>query len=161
MNKDNEGIFNYLKVSSRIATAGQPLKHEIPGILENGTEIVISLVPRGVETEVPGEQDLFEQGGLVFERIPVVWEAPKKDDFQKFLDKMAQYREKQLFIHCEANMRVSVFMALYHIIVEGWKVHDAMAGVREIWNPNEIWREFINRILSDNNIEYPNTEGEM
>ncbi len=152
MNQAYEEIFNYLRISHRVETAGQPLKKEIQLIIKSGAEVVISLVPKGVNTEVPEEQQLFEQGGIVFKRIPVEWEAPQKDDFQAFLDKMAEYREKQLFIHCEANMRVSVFMALYHIVEKGWRIPGAMAGIREIWNPNDTWRAFFKETLLDYHI---------
>lgn len=145
-------IYNYLRLSSRIDTAGQPLEDEIPMIIENGTEVVISLVPEGVSDEVPSEQTLFEQNSIVFKRIPVQWESPEKENFQTFLSIMDRYKDKQMFIHCQANMRVSVFMALYHIIVKGWQVQDAMVEVRKIWNPDDIWQAFFEQILSDHQV---------
>ena len=86
--KKKKKIYNYLRLSPKIATAGQPLEDEIPIIIANGTEVVISLVPEGKSTEVPAEQDLFEQNSIIFERIPVEWESPEKKDFQTFLNKI-------------------------------------------------------------------------
>ncbi len=74
MNQGYEKIFNYLRISHRVETAGQPRKKELQLIIKSGVEVVISLVPKGVNTEVPEEQQLFEQRGIVFERIPTEWE---------------------------------------------------------------------------------------
>jgi len=40
-------------------------------------------------------------------------------------------------------MRVSAFLGLYWRIRQGWPEHRAFALLREIWEPNVVWTEFI------------------
>jgi len=61
---------------------------------------------------------------------------------------MEKYKNKKLFVHCAANMRVSSFVALYRVIKEGWDYSDVVNDVYKIWNPNDIWSDFIRSELS-------------
>ena len=82
-------------------------------------------------------------------QIPVVWEQPTEANLASFLHAMTMYESQRVFIHCAANMRVSVFMALYRIRSLGWSRDDAMQMVYEIWQPNEIWSRFIEQNLRE------------
>ena len=140
-------LYNYLKISDRITTSGMPTKEEIPLLAQSGAEAVVSLVPEGVGTDLRGEETHVRTIGLDFERLPVEWESPKPGDFHSFCTIMEKYHDKQIHVHCEANMRVSIFMALYRMIVEGWTREAAMAPVEEIWRPNDIWQAFMQKVL--------------
>ncbi|NNG00819.1 MAG: phosphatase [Desulfobacteraceae bacterium] len=142
-------IFNFLRMSSRITTSGMPLKEEIPEIAGLGVESVITLVPEGVGSDLPGEAELVDAAGMRFSRIPVYWESPEIDDFTDFCRIMATNQHQKCHVHCEANMRVSVFMALYRIIVREWTKSAAMTAVAEIWKPNETWQAYIRTILAN------------
>jgi protein tyrosine phosphatase (PTP) superfamily phosphohydrolase (DUF442 family) len=141
-----EGIYNYKKLDDRITTAGQPLETEIPAIPAAGFEVLIYLGLFKAENDVPEEPRILERQGMIFEHIPVVWENPLPGDFAKFCAVMAKYRKHRLFIHCVANMRVSVFMALYRMVEDNWDYEAAMMDIHDIWKPNETWMKFIDRI---------------
>jgi 4-methyl-5(b-hydroxyethyl)-thiazole monophosphate biosynthesis len=140
-------IYNFLKISDRITTSGMPMKEEIPLIARSGAKAVISLVPKGVGADLRGEKSQVRAAGLFFERLPVDWQSPEVGDFQSFCTIMEEYLDKQIHVHCEANMRVSVFMALYRMIVEGWTREAAMLPVEEIWRPNDTWQAFMQKVL--------------
>ena len=142
-------IYNFLRLTPRITTSGMPQSEELDLIYGLGTEVVITLVPEGVGNDIAGEAELVTQAGLVFERIPVIFKAPSLENFKCFCGLMAQYADRVCHVHCEANMRVSVFMALYRLVVHNWAEGDAMAPVAEIWKPNETWQHFIQTVLEN------------
>ena len=146
--KKTENIFSYKKLTDNISTSGQPTEEEIEAIIEEGFEVVIYLALLDSKTAIAGERALIENAGLIFEHIPVVFKNPLKADFDRFCDLMAKYKDRKCFIHCEANMRVSVFMALYRIKAEGWIYDKAIADVHDIWKPDEVWSAFIQDILN-------------
>jgi protein tyrosine phosphatase (PTP) superfamily phosphohydrolase (DUF442 family) len=143
-----EEIFNYKKLDDRIATSGQPDLEHVPLIIDAGFEVVIYLALEQSTPEFAQERELLASAGLVLEHIPVVWEKPLPENFAQFVAVMQKHENKRLFIHCVANMRVSVFMALYRIRVLGWSEKKAMAAVADIWEPDEVWQAFIRTILN-------------
>ena len=148
MEKAHRKIYNYLRMSSRITTSGMPRENEIDLIARLGVESVISLVPENVGTDLPGEKERVIARDMTFWRIPVIFKSPEIDDFKLFIKWMAEHSRQKIHVHCEANMRVSVFMALYRIVEEKWSEKDAMTPVDEIWQPNEIWCAFIENVLN-------------
>ena len=60
---------------------------------------------------------------------------------------METHREKRVYVHCAANMRVSTFVALYRILRLGWERETAFRDVYRIWTPDERWQSSINEML--------------
>ena len=48
---------------------------------------------------------------------------------------------------CAANMRVSVFLGLYRVHRLGWTRDKAFDVMNSLWEPNEVWADFIERTL--------------
>jgi protein tyrosine phosphatase (PTP) superfamily phosphohydrolase (DUF442 family) len=149
MDAELRAIYNYLPLSSRIATSGQPTAQQIQAIAEAGFEVVINLALPTSDNALINEKELVETTGMRYVQIPVVWEQPTEANLASFLHAMTMYESQRVFIHCAANMRVSVFMALYRIRSLGWSRDDAMQMVYEIWKPNEIWSRFIEQNLRE------------
>jgi protein tyrosine phosphatase (PTP) superfamily phosphohydrolase (DUF442 family) len=149
MDAELRAIYNYLPLSSRIATSGQPTAQQIRAIAEAGFEVVINLALPTSDNALINEKELVETTGMRYVQIPVVWEQPTEANLASFLHAMTMYESQRVFIHCAANMRVSVFMALYRIRSLGWSRDDAMQMVYEIWKPNEIWSRFIEQNLRE------------
>jgi protein tyrosine phosphatase (PTP) superfamily phosphohydrolase (DUF442 family) len=148
MEKAHREIYNYLRLSSRITTSGMPQKDEIDLIAGLGVDSVISLVPENVGSDWPGEKDRVTAAGMTFSRIPVIFKSPEIADFKLFQQWMANHATQKIHVHCEVNMRVSVFMALHRMVMENWPESRAMAPIGEIWQPNEIWQDFIKKVLT-------------
>jgi len=136
-------IYNFLSLSAKLATSGQPLEEELEYISKAGFEVVINLALSDAEYSLADEEGSVTKLGMEYIHIPVIWQSPTSDDLDKFFDVMEKYKNKKLFVHCAANMRVSSFVALYRVIKEGWDYSDAVNDVYKIWNPNDIWSDFI------------------
>lgn len=141
-------IYNYRRLAPDLATAGQPLEEELAAVARTGFEVVVNLALLDAEYSLPDEPGLVRALGMAFEHVPVIWERPTTDDLRRFFDIMRRHRGRRLFVHCAANMRVSVFLALYRILELGWARGEAMAPVHEIWQPNAVWRAFIEQALA-------------
>lgn len=141
-------IYNYRRASPDLATAGQPLEEELAAVARAGFEVVVDLALLDADYSLADEPGLVRALGMTFEHVPVAWERPTLDDLQRFFGIMRRHRGRRIFLHCAANMRVSVFLALYRILELGWAPDAAMKPVHEIWQPNPVWQEFIRRALA-------------
>jgi uncharacterized protein (TIGR01244 family) len=142
-----ESIYNFLRLSENIATSGQPTKEQLKEIGQAGYEVVINLGLTESDYALEDEEGLVRDLGMKYVHIPVIWEDPTPENLEEFLSIMEIHQENKVFVHCAANMRVSVFMALYRVLRLGWKLEHAMGDVHKIWVPNAIWTTFIQQTL--------------
>jgi uncharacterized protein (TIGR01244 family) len=141
-------IYNYLPLTDTLATAGQPTREQLSAIAAAGFEVVINLALPTSDNAIPEEGDIVYALGMHYIHLPVVWEQPTLADFEHFCVAMTNCASERVFVHCAANMRVSVFVALYRIRRLGWDREVAFAAVREIWEPDAVWHGFIERVLA-------------
>ena len=132
-----------------IATSGQPSEDELLQIAKIGYKVVINLGLSDAEYSVRNEEQILKSRGIKYIHIPVEFESPKGKDFQEFVSALNRHKELKVFIHCAANKRVSVFIALYRIMVLGWEKDKAINELEKIWKPNNIWESFIERQLTN------------
>ena len=144
-----EEIENFLQLSDRIATSGQPDEGQIIEIGRTGFEVIINLALTGTDYALEDEAGLVRSLGMEYIHIPVIWENPTLENLETFMAAMDSLQGKKVFVHCAANMRVSAFMALYRILRLGWDVERAMEDVHKIWEPNERWAAFIRQVLNE------------
>ena len=137
-----QGIYNYRRLSDLIATAGQPSEEELAAVAHAGFEVVVNLALHDAEYSLPDERRTVESLGLSYVHIPVAWERPSRSDLERFFEAMDKLAGRKLFIHCAANKRVSVFMALYRRQRLGWSVDTVMPDVLAIWEPDTVWSRF-------------------
>ena len=135
-------IHNFLALSNTLATSGQPSVEQFQAVAEAGYEVVINLGLHDAEYALENEEAVIVALGMRYVHIPVEWENPTRERLLEFLQAMEDNRERLIFLHCAANMRVSIFIALYRILREGWAAGEAMREVEKIWKPNQIWRRF-------------------
>lgn len=136
-------ISNYLVLSDDLATGGQPTAPQFAELARQGFEVVINLAVGEGPYALPGEEVLVREHGMAYVHIPVAWERPEQADLEAFFTAMEANKGKKMFIHCAANMRVSVFMALYRILELGWDLERALQDVHRIWTPNQVWQQFM------------------
>lgn len=144
-----ETIANLRRLSAKVVTAGQPSEAQLGSVAEAGFEVVVNLGLAGRDYSLPDERRLVESLGLRYVHIPVEWERPTSEDLARFIAVMREVEGKSVFLHCAANKRVSVFMSLYRILVLGWSQEAALREVAEVWEPNEVWRGFIDSVLAN------------
>jgi uncharacterized protein (TIGR01244 family) len=137
-------IYNFRQVSPDLASSGQPREHQLAAIAEAGYNVVINLAlhndPRySLSDEAASVQAL----GMEYVHIPVQFGAPTESDLERFFDAMEQHAHERIWVHCAANMRVSAFLGLYRTLRQGWPESQAFALMREMWQPDAVWSQFI------------------
>jgi protein tyrosine phosphatase (PTP) superfamily phosphohydrolase (DUF442 family) len=136
-------IRNFRRLDDQVATAGMPTEEQLRAVAAAGVETVINLALPTSPGALPDEQAIVTSLGMDYVHIPVKFDAPAAGDFAAFCEAMETRRGQKLFVHCAANYRVSAFMALYRIRQLGWSSDAALAELREVWEPDEVWSRFI------------------
>ncbi len=139
-----EDIRAYLEINDQLSTSGQITYEEIALLKEAGFDVVINLAPADEERN-GSEGFLVTQQGMTYIQIPVSWKNPAPRDLQLFFDVMAANKDRKVYVHCFANMRVSAFVYLYRTLQLGESEVAARADMEKIWDPNaqDQWVRFI------------------
>ncbi|MEM9136432.1 MAG: protein tyrosine phosphatase family protein [Cyanobacteria bacterium P01_F01_bin.42] len=142
-------IKDFLQVSDRISTAGQPTQAEFSTIRDAGHRTVINLAVADSPGALANESEIVQDLGLDYIHIPVVWESPNIQDALRFFEVMNQRESETVFIHCAANKRVSAFLFLYRVLCLGEQQVNAQRSLLQVWTPNVIWQTFIDQMVSE------------
>lgn len=137
------GIYNFLRLTDHLATAGQPTEDELVAVQAAGYEVIINLLPADSPHALLDENEIVSALGLDYASIPVDWQQPTIADIVQFFAVMDANRDKALFIHCAANMRVSAFVFLYRTPRQNIPSAVAEKDLHRIWEPNERWSRFM------------------
>ncbi|MGA7802025.1 MAG: protein tyrosine phosphatase family protein [Gammaproteobacteria bacterium] len=143
-----QGILHWTPLSDRLATGGQPSEDELVALAAAGYETVVNLGLSEAPYALDDEQGMVQALGLEYLHLPVAWEQPDREGLERFFALMRRVEHRRVFLHCAANKRVSVFMALYRILEQGWPAEDALAAIRDVWEPNEVWERFLTEQLA-------------
>lgn len=149
MGQKIEDIFNFLQISESIATAGQPTEQQMVAIRDAGYQVLINLAPLAkLETTLPNEAELAESLGMQYVHIPVIWNQPTLEDFDRFAQVMQTNSDRPVFAHCAGNFRVSAFMYLYRRIYQNVDEEQARKDLHKLWVPDSIWQQFIQKAIA-------------
>jgi len=141
-------IYNFLQISDEIATSGQPTVEQFATIKEAGYQLIVNLALSTSSNALTNEKEIVESQGMEYVHIPVVWENPTLEDITKFFNVMKANADKQIFVHCVANMRVSAFIYLYRRLYQGLNDEVAKQDLHKIWVPNQVWQNLIQKALN-------------
>ena len=111
-----EAISNFKWLLPLLATGGQPDDIQLLKLSKEGFDAVINLGLADAEYAVPNEKQLIESQGIQYFHIPVNFESPQISQYFEFDKLVKDLSGNKLFIHCAANKRVSVFVALFRIL---------------------------------------------
>lgn len=140
-------IYNFRVIGERLGTAGQPTEAQFPLIREAGFEAVINLALPTSDNALTNEGSIVTGLGMAYVHIPVNFQAPTAQDFRAFSGVMEALEDKRVFVHCAANMRVSVFVFLYRVLHGGVSKAEAQRDLEAVWEPDEVWGRFIRNQL--------------
>lgn len=143
------GIRAFREVGDGLGTSGQPDEDQFRRIREAGFDVVINLALPTSDHALPHEGSLVTGLGMAYVHIPVDFGRPTVADFRAFCGVMQAFRERRVFVHCAANMRVSAFVFLYRVLRLGVPVVEAEKDLHAIWQPDEVWSGFIEERLRD------------
>ena len=136
-------IQNYLEITPRLLTAGQPSEDQFGSIKDAGVQVVINLAVEYSPDYIPEEQEIVEGLGMTYVHIPVEWESPQPQDVETFFDTMRRFNDQTVFVHCARNMRVSAFVYLYRVLQLKEPQETALIDMHKIWQPNPVWQALI------------------
>ena len=145
-------ISNFRQYSDTFASAGQPSREQFGLLKENGFERIVYLAFTNNPTAVADEDVVVKGLGMEYLHVPVDFANPLPSDFYTFADAMRRSNDRKTLLHCQVNFRATAFSFLYRVIYDGVPVAQAKADMNTVWQPNEIWRDFIFTVLAENNI---------
>lgn len=142
-------IFNYLYWNENLSSSGMPTPEQLKEVADAGKQVVINLATEKSEGAIQDESETVASLGMNYIHIPVQWGNPTREDLEAFFKAMETHKDKNLFIHCQANYRATAFLALYHIHKLGWKQEEAIAIMNRMWNPEDFpaWDKFMQENL--------------
>ena len=132
-------IKNFSVLSSGLSSAGMPTPAEFKLLNENGYQHIINLIPGDYRNEQAHVHTL----GMSFDQIPVDWNQPTLENFQRFVSLMNEYKADKVLLHCRLNYRASAFAYLYQTTQLDEDETTAKQKMLAIWEPNDVWLKFI------------------
>ena len=153
VNPDLAEITNFRQYSATFASAGQPTREQFQTIADNGFERVVYIAFTNNQNALP-DADLIVKGlDMEYMQVPVDFSNPLPDEFYAFADAMERNKDKKTLLHCQVNARATAFSFLYRVIYDDISISEAKADMNTVWQPNEVWRDFIFEILAHNEID--------
>jgi protein tyrosine phosphatase (PTP) superfamily phosphohydrolase (DUF442 family) len=147
----------FLPLTDHLATAGQPPVEAFASLRAEGFERVINLGLLGQPYSLPDERSAVLASGMAYRHIPVPFEAPDPGQFADFLCEMDSAQGEKVFLHCAANYRATAFAGLYAVRRLGWERAQAEAFLGKVWQPNPVWRAFLDSLYEPAAPAHPGT----
>ncbi len=145
-------ITNYRQYSPVFASSGQPNREQYQILAEQGFERVVYIAFTNNPNALSDADQLVKSLGMEYMHVPVDFNNPLPDDFYAFADSMQRNTGKKTLLHCQVNARATAFSFLYRVIYEDVPIAEAKTDMNTVWQPNEVWRDFIFTVLEQNNI---------
>ena len=136
-------ITNFIQVSERIASSGQPEDKQFKLIASKDYRAVINLAMPNSDHAIPEEGNIVTALNMLYVHIPVPFEAPDITHLQNFINVIRALSEQKVWIHCVANYRVSAFLFQYWRIENKASIEEARKVMLPSWQPNEVWQQFM------------------
>jgi protein tyrosine phosphatase (PTP) superfamily phosphohydrolase (DUF442 family) len=149
--QDLSKIINFRQYSATYSSAGQPTLEQLTIVAEKDFQRVIYIAFSDNAKAISNEDKLVKELGMEYIHIPVSWDNPKPADFYAFADIMRRDPTKKTLLHCQLNYRATAFSYLYRVIYQGVEESIARAEMNTVWEPDEVWTNYIENMLKENN----------
>ena len=133
-------VLNYHRIDASLVTGGQISPAHVPLLREEGVDLIVNLSVADPERN-RDEAFAVASAGITYVNIPVVWEAPKREDLDLFLAIMDGAADKHVLVHCFANYRASAFTYLHRVLRGGVDERVVRSDLEVVWN-DEAWTEY-------------------
>ena len=153
MDTDPKDILNWRRVDARLTLSGQPTAAQLQDICAMGVAHVINLAPSDNDGALPDEAERVTGLGMRYTYIPVDFDGPTQEDYNRFCEALEGSDAQFIHIHCIYNARVSAFMLRYAMEGRGGSEQDARKLMDGIWRPGGVWAEFLG---DADNLDQPN-----
>src|SRR5688572_17173356 len=145
---------NFVPVSERIHTSGQPSAAQLGGLAEKGYKLVINLAPPTSAGSLADEGMLVAQTGIAYVNIPVDWHEPLHEDLALFSEILDRAGSRRALVHCQVNNRASLFTFLHQVVRGGVGPELAYENVTAIWAPDARWKAFAREVLRRHKVDF-------
>jgi uncharacterized protein (TIGR01244 family) len=129
--QDATPIRNFLRIDPNFCTGGQPNMQQLDKLKAEGITTIINLRTAD-EYNVAQEEAKAKELGLKYFNIPVVYTAPKEEQATEFLKLMSDTKNRPVFIHCTAAIRVGAFWLIKRVIQDGWTIEAAEQEAQKV-----------------------------
>ena len=129
--QDATAIRNFLRIDPNFCTGGQPNMQQLEKLKAEGITTIINL-RTAEEYNVAQEEAKAKELGLKYFNIPVVYTAPKEEQATEFLKIMSDTKNRPVFIHCTAAIRVGAFWLIKRVIQDGWTFEAAEQEAQKV-----------------------------
>jgi protein tyrosine phosphatase (PTP) superfamily phosphohydrolase (DUF442 family) len=141
-----KNIRDYYQINNHLATSGQPTSEQFQSIKEAGYQVIVNLAMSCSTNALINEGAIVTDLGLVYVQIPVVWENPTLEDVKLFFSVMRAFKDRQIWVHCAKNMRVSCFIYFWQKYVLQLPELEAKYPMNQIWQPTGVWQQLIEQV---------------
>lgn len=136
-------IYNFCRVTDRLACAGQPLEGQLAFVAGEGYQTIINLGLHDGKYALADEAASVKALGMSYCNIPVQFDNPQLDELDAFIAKMQRQTDKKVLVHCAANYRASCFTGLYLLATGQFNVDEMNDFISNIWQPDAVWQQFV------------------
>lgn len=145
-------IDNYRQYSPLFSSSGQPDAKQLKALSDTGFRRIIYLAFTDNESAIKSEDRIVKSLGMDYVHIPVDFDKPTLEDFEDFAAVLNRDKTVRTLLHCQINLRASTFSFLYRVIYGGVAMADAKSDLDAIWQPNEVWYQFIVDVLKQHGL---------
>jgi protein tyrosine phosphatase (PTP) superfamily phosphohydrolase (DUF442 family) len=124
-------IFHFTLVSDQFCTGGQPKLEALEKLKSEGVKSILNL-RQPSEHRAADEEAKAKELGLKYFNIPVVYRDPKEEQATEFLKITDDPKNRPVFIHCTAAIRVGAFWMIRRVLRDGWTVEAAEEEAKKI-----------------------------
>lgn len=142
---DISSIRHYHRINSGLHTAGQPNATQLAQLSRVGIRSVINLAMLDSDYAEPEEADLLARQAIDYFPIPIPFDAPTMEHFERFKQTLER-AQRPVLVHCALNMRVSALIFAYRV-TQGESAQAARVDLEQIWQPDGVWKALLAEIL--------------
>ncbi len=145
---------NVVEIDARLVTSGQPTRAALQQLRALGFEAVLYLAPSSVPDAVADEPAIVREQGLVFEHVPIPFDAPTEAHLDAVDAALREHAARRLLVHCQINLRASTCVFLNRVLQQGVAPDTAYAAVQRVWTPRGPWQALAQRRLAAAGIRF-------
>lgn len=138
-----EAIRNFVQLTPRIGTAGQPTENQFQAIANAGYKAVINIAMPEHPDSIDHEGKLVTELGMNYLHLPVPFDRPEANHVKQFFSLLQAQDNQPVFVHCIMNYRVSAFMYHYLRLIEECTEDQARSPIFEQWKIEPQWQDIM------------------
>lgn len=140
-------IVNFVELSPRIGTGGQPTEEGLKLVAGKGYKVVVNIRASGEQVDFAAEEKQAAQLGLRYYMVPFIAKEPSEEQALAFDTLMTALKDSKVFVHCGSGNRVGSLMMIYFALEEGMSVEKAEAEAKKIGLRSADLLEFAKKVI--------------